>query len=65
MMFYLKEWPNRSATLMSEDGVVLWTFPTLEEARRVWRDWYSVQEDRVHYHIGYLREPGASECEPA
>ena len=65
MFFYLKEWPNHSASLLSEDGVVLWTFPTIEEARKVWHDWYRVQQDGVHYHLGYLREAGISECEPA
>lgn len=66
MYFYIKEWANKSATLMTEDGVVLWTFPSVEEARKVWVDWYNVQEDRILYHIGYLRESnGVSECEAA
>ncbi len=24
---------------MTEDGVVLWTFSSIEEASKVWRDW--------------------------
>ncbi len=35
----IKEWPNKAATLMTEDGVVLWTFSSIEEASEVWRDW--------------------------
>ena len=65
MYFYIKEWPNKTATLMTEDGVVLWTFPNVDEARKVWRDWYKIQEDRILYHIGYLAEDGVSECEVA
>ncbi len=26
MIFYIKEWPNKMATLMTENGVVLCTF---------------------------------------
>jgi hypothetical protein len=35
------------ATLMTEDGVVLWTFSNVEEARKVWHDWCSLQNDRT------------------
>lgn len=63
MYFYIKEWPNNSAALMSEDGVVLWSFASVEEARKVWREWYNIQQDRIQYHLGYLRETGVSECE--
>lgn len=32
MQIYVKEWPNRAATLYSEAGEELWTFPSLESA---------------------------------
>jgi hypothetical protein len=43
MAFFIKEWPNKTATLMADNGAVLWTFPNVEEAQRVCRDWYSLQ----------------------
>lgn len=43
MYCYIKEWPDKMATLMTEDGVVIWTFETIEEAREVWQDWYQQQ----------------------
>lgn len=39
----IKEWPNKAATLMTEDGVVLWTFSSIEEASKVWHDWCMLQ----------------------
>jgi hypothetical protein len=32
MQIYVKLWPNRAATLYSEAGEELWTFPSLEGA---------------------------------
>lgn len=32
MNFYIKEWPDNTATLMTEGGHVVWIFPTVEEA---------------------------------
>ncbi len=54
MNFYIKEWPNKMATLMTDDGVVLWTFSNAEEARIVWRDWCKLQENSVSYKINNL-----------
>ncbi|MEK7302978.1 MAG: hypothetical protein AAB073_07500 [Pseudomonadota bacterium] len=49
------------ATLMTEDGVVLWTFSNVEEARKVWSTWCSLQKDRITNQIGYLDKSGLSE----
>lgn len=54
MYCLIKEWPNKMATLMTEDGVVLWTFSDIEEARNVWQDWCSFQNNRVTSQIQYL-----------
>ncbi|MEK6686294.1 MAG: hypothetical protein AABY99_07880 [Pseudomonadota bacterium] len=51
MYFYIKEWPNKRATLMTEDGVVLWTFKNTDEARMVWQEWCQQQEYKVQYHL--------------
>jgi hypothetical protein len=32
MNFYIKEWPDNTATLMTEFGRVVWTFASIEEA---------------------------------
>ncbi len=32
MNFYIKEWPDDTATLMTQDGRVVWIFPSIEEA---------------------------------
>ncbi len=39
MFCYIKEWPNKMATLMTADGVVLCTCENTEAARKVWQDW--------------------------
>jgi hypothetical protein len=65
MIFYIKEWGNKTATLMTEDGIALWHFVSADEARRVLRNWYNVQDGDIRYHVGFLRESGVSECEVA
>lgn len=32
MTFYIKEWPDNTATLLTESGRVVWTFASIEEA---------------------------------
>ncbi len=39
----IKEWPNKMATLMTMDGVVLCTFESTDEAKKVWREWHQQQ----------------------
>lgn len=51
MYFYLKEWPNKTATLMSDNGTILWTFHNVEEAQKVCSEWYRVQEGDVSYYL--------------
>ena len=43
MGFFIKEWPNKTATLMADTGAVLWTFQNLDEALHVCREWYNLQ----------------------
>ena len=38
MQIYIKEWPNRAATLYTEAGEELWTFPSLESAMALWAE---------------------------
>ena len=51
MYFYIKEWPNKTATLMSDNGTVLWTFHNVEEAQQVCREWYRIQDGDVSYYL--------------
>jgi hypothetical protein len=41
MQIYVKLWPNRAATLYTEAGEELWTFPSLEGAMALCLD-YSI-----------------------
>jgi len=43
MNFYIKEWTDNTATLMTERGRVVWTFASTEEAEEAARDY-----DRAH-----------------
>lgn len=43
MTFFIREWPNKTATLMADNGAVLWTFDSVESAQQVCRDWYRLQ----------------------
>lgn len=49
MQFYIKEWRNGTATLMTGNGQVLWTFPSVASAQDACRRWYHIQTDRVEY----------------
>ncbi|PTN13314.1 hypothetical protein [Nitrosomonas aestuarii] len=54
MFCYIKEWPNKMATLMTADGVVLCTCQNADEAKKVWHDWKQQQKPQA---------PGAAEAE--
>lgn len=41
---------------MTEDGVVLWTFSDVEEARQVWQDWCSLQEKKTFHEVGFINK---------
>ena len=43
MRLYLKEWPNKSASIMFDNGVTLFTCHDIESARSLLRDWYEYQ----------------------
>jgi hypothetical protein len=42
MRVYIKEWPNKTATVMTGNGQVVWTFSSVAEARRACREWRSI-----------------------
>jgi predicted acetyltransferase len=42
MKVFIKEWPNKTATVMTGNGQVVWTFSNVPEARRACREWHSI-----------------------
>ena len=51
MRVIIKQWPNRTATIMSESGQLIWTFSSTDEARRACRDWHNlVDSEPVHVY---------------
>lgn len=47
MMFHIKEWQDGHATLMTETGEVLWTFSSIDEAKRACRDWSNIHRESI------------------
>lgn len=42
MHIYIKEWPDKTATIMVKDECALWTFKTAEEAVSFCRNYYDI-----------------------
>ena len=42
MQVIIKEWPNKTASIMSENGQLIWTFSTVHEARQACSDWHNL-----------------------
>lgn len=49
MTFYIKAWPDNTATLMTEIGQILWTFPSVEEAAQACQEWYDINSVKTDY----------------
>ena len=62
MKVYIKEWPNKTATLMTDNGQVIWTFSSLAEARNVCRAWYRLSPEEIHYDDEVSADPSAAAC---
>lgn len=60
MAFFIKEWPNKTATLMADNGAVLWSFSSVEEAQQVCREWYNLQAAPTNQEG--LMDPLVSSC---
>jgi len=39
MRVFIKEWPNKTATIMTWNGQVIWTYSSVEEARQACEEW--------------------------
>jgi len=42
MMVFIKEWPNKTATIISDNGQVIWTFSNIDQARRACGEWHNL-----------------------
>ena len=62
MKVYIKEWPNKTATLMTENGQVIWTFSSVAEARDVCRAWFRLSDEEVQYDGEAGTDPSAAAC---
>ena len=45
MKVYIKEWPNQTATIMTDNGQVIWTFSSMEEAHQACKEWHNLVAD--------------------
>jgi hypothetical protein len=66
MFFYIKEWPDKTATLMARDGAVLWTFSSEEEAQNVCQEWHQMYKEDLDYDETHEKllglDPGDATC---
>ena len=59
MRVFIKEWPNRTATIMTDTGQVIWTFSSAGEARRACMEWHNLAGgEAVIVHDGEIPESG-------
>lgn len=42
MQVIIKEWPNRTASIISAAGQLIWTFSTVAQARQACSDWHNL-----------------------
>lgn len=45
MKVYIQEWRNNTASLLTANGQVIWTFSTTAEARQACEQWHSIIAD--------------------
>jgi len=49
MRLFIKEWPNKTATIMTENGQVVWTFSSSEKARHACQEWFAMLAEEIEY----------------
>ena len=47
MRVLVKEWPNKTATLLTENGQVIWTFDSVALAKSACREWFSTLSEQT------------------
>ena len=56
MRVYIKEWPDKTATIMTGNGLVIWTCSSTEQARQACAEWQSI----VHHEATGESAPDGS-----
>lgn len=54
MQYYIKEWPDHSASLIAEDGYTLDTFESIGEAIDACNVECLVEPEHIESHFNYL-----------
>jgi hypothetical protein len=57
MMVFIKEWSNKTATVMTGNGQVVWTFSSVAEARKACREWHSISTPESILYEDTTAEP--------
>jgi hypothetical protein len=52
MEFYIRELPDGKATLMTRDGLYLFTFRNLDTARQACEEWYRIHGNETAESAG-------------
>ena len=52
MQYYVRQWPDKTASLLAEDGITLVTFYSLEQAVMACRLWREVIPLLIESHSG-------------
>jgi hypothetical protein len=59
MQVIIKEWPDRSASIISANGQLIWTFSSVQAARQACSDWHNLVDCEPVFVIGELPDaPG-------
>ena len=58
MKVFIKEWPNKTATVMTGNCQVVWTFSSVAEARKACREWHSISTPEPILYEDTTAEPG-------
>lgn len=51
MRVVIKEWPDSTATIMTDIGQVVWTFNSAELARSTCREWFRSAAEGGGYYV--------------
>jgi hypothetical protein len=64
MRVFVKEWPNQTATLLTENGQVIWTFDSVALAKSACREWFSTLAEHTEIFELIDAEPLSGSCSP-
>ena len=63
MKVYIKEWSNSTATIMTGNGQVVWTFSSVAAARQACHEWQSIiYTGKAGFHENVADDVAESFC---